>query len=108
VKQQEGGNKGLPPINPVDYKEYAVQGGFNPLSGKFQAQDAGAYFTSKGIPSDRDQRMMAHYFDFETYQQQMNANKDKKNKAPKMSKKFWKERKEKKKRAKLLAEYLAD
>jgi hypothetical protein len=91
------------------YDEYTVVGGFNPLSGKFQKDDNAAYYGSKGLPADREQRMMSHYFDYQQYQLQMQAVGDKKKKKlVKGTKKFWKERKEKKKRAKLLAEYLAD
>lgn len=92
------------------YETYVVTGGFNPITGKFQKDDSSSHFASKGLPADRDSRMMAHYFDYNQYAQQMAAaaQEPKKKKQVKGSKKFWKDRKEKKKRAKLLAEYLAD
>jgi len=83
-----------------DFKNYAVKGSFNSLSGKFQGDGKG--------PVDRDARMMSHYFDHDAYQEQMAAISKKKKKPVKGTKKFWKERKEKKRRAKLIAEYLAD
>lgn len=86
---------------------YSNLGGFN-LGGKFQV-DA----INKAQIVDRDQRMMSYYFDNEKYQAQMNAQKNsedlsKKKKQIKGSKKFWKERKERKKKAKLIASFLAD
>jgi len=97
-------------IDAPKYETYVVTGGFNPLTGKFQKDDSSSHFASKGLPADRDTRMMAHYFDYNQYAQQMAAaaQEPKKKKQVKGSKKFWKDRKEKKKRAKLLAEYLAD
>jgi hypothetical protein len=90
------------PLQTPDFKNYAVKGSFNALTGKFQGADG------KG-PSDRESKMMSHYFDHEAYQRQMQeAAAAKKKKIVKGTKKFWKERKEKKKRAKLIAEYLAD
>jgi len=83
-----------------DFKNYAVKGSFNALSGKFQGDGKG--------PVDRDHRMMSHYFDLDAYQEHMAGVSKKKKKPVKGTKKFWKERKEKKRRAKLIAEYLAD
>jgi len=99
-----------PPLQIPDFHEYSVAGGFNPLNGKFQKDDSAAYFTNKGIPSDKDFRMMSNYFDHEQYQimQQQAKGQPTDDKKKKGTKKFWKERKEKKKRAKLIAEYLAD
>jgi len=99
--------------NATTMEDYKIVGSFNPLSGKFQKEDGLSHFSSKGLPSDRDMRMMSHYFDYEKYQEQMNAAKvDKEGKGKKKkikgTKKFWKEHKEKKKRRKMLAEYLAD
>jgi hypothetical protein len=54
---------------------------------------------------------MSNYFDYEKYADQMSSvSKDKANKKKKVkgTKKFWKDRKEKKRRAKLVAEFLAD
>jgi len=102
-QKEEGGSK---------YHDYTVTGGFNPQSGKFQKDDASAYFTNKGVPADKDFRMMSHYFDPQQYQAMRQAaastEEPKKKKLVKGSKKFWKERKEKKRRAKMIAEYLAD
>jgi len=105
----------LPPQLPgvkMDNRAYSVSGNFNPTTGKFQKEDNTSHFASKGLSMDRESRMMSHYFDLDQYQQQMQAAKDvesgKKKKLVKGTKKFWKERKEKKKRAKLVAEYLAD
>jgi len=88
------------PSKTPDFKDYQVKGTFNAISGKFQGD-------SKG-PVDRDARLMNHYFDVDKYQQQMAEVTKKKKKPVKGTKKFWKDRKEKKRRAKLIAEYLAD
>lgn len=62
-----------------------------------------------GLSGDRDFRMMSYYFDHEAYQAQIAAAKAA---APvkrfKGTKKFWKDRKEAKRRAKLLADLKAD
>jgi len=103
-------DEGSTPSEPIKYETYVVTGGFNPITGRFQKDDSSSYFASKGLPSDRDSRMMAHYFDYNQYAQQMAAaaQEPKKKKQVKGSKKFWKDRKEKKRRAKIIAEYLAD
>lgn len=50
--------------------EYKFTAGFNTRTGRFQMQDSNAYYQSKGLPADRDMRMMAHYFDYDAYAQQ--------------------------------------
>jgi len=98
-----------PPLKSAKFQEYSVKGSFNALSGKYQSDEATPFLTVKGIAPDREGRMMAYYFDHNQYQQQMqNSQAGKKKKPVKGTKKFWKERKEKKRRAKLVAEYLAD
>jgi len=93
----------------VDFQDYSVAGGFNQRTGKFQKTPGNPYWTSKKLPSDRDERMVSNYMDPEEYQKQKNQEaKDKKKKLAKGTKKFWKERKEKKRKAKLLADLMAD
>jgi len=88
-------------------KQYVVVGSFNAMNGKFQE---GNEFELRGMPSDKDARMMSYYFDLNAYQtaKQQATDEKKKRKLQKGTKKFWKERKEKKKHAKMIAEYLAD
>jgi len=90
--------------------DYTVVGSFSSLSGKFQARDTDSHFASKGLPSDRALRMMSHYFDYDKYQEQMNAAKAAgvKKKKVKGTKEFWKKRKDAKKHKKMLAEYLKE
>lgn len=93
-------------------EEYQV-GTLNPATGKYETEEmprTNIKLMPKNGHVDRDARMMAHYFDFDQYQNQMRdaTGAKKQKKLVKGSKKFWKERKEKKKRAKLVAEYLAD
>jgi len=94
-----------PPSKAGKFEDYTVKGTFNTASGKLQNDQGVSRPTG---PIDREARMMSKYFDFDKYQQEMAENKKKKNKPVKGSKKFWKERKEKKRRAKLVAEWLAD
>ncbi len=91
------------------YQDYTVFGTFNPITGKFQSVDNPTYYGLKGLPADKDQRMMGHFFNYDLYASQMNSEKDKKKKVKvKGTKKFWKARKEEKKRRKAVAEYLKD
>jgi len=95
-----------PPLKTPKFEEYAIKGSFNVQTGKYQIEN---HFEEKGLPVDRESRMMDRYFDFNQYQQQMQNSAEKKKKKPvKGTKKFWKERKEKKRRAKQVAEWLAD
>eukprot|EP01118_Nematostelium_gracile_P017724 TRINITY_DN7669_c0_g1_i2.p1 TRINITY_DN7669_c0_g1~~TRINITY_DN7669_c0_g1_i2.p1 ORF type:complete len:212 (-),score=69.78 TRINITY_DN7669_c0_g1_i2:22-657(-) len=81
-------------------EDYAVTGTFNSKTGRFSS-DVG--------PLDKDAKHMSKYFDHEQYQANNTFQDPSKRKKPvKGTKKFWKERKEKKKKAKLLADYLAD
>jgi uncharacterized short protein YbdD (DUF466 family) len=86
-------------------------GGFNPITGTYQTDAPSSYYAAKGLSADRDVRMMSNYFDYDKYSEEMaSVSKDKANKKKKVkgTKKFWKDRKEKKRRAKLVADYLAD
>jgi len=98
---------GEPPAKANKYQEYSATGNFNSASGKFQNGDQGLVPRPTG-PVDRDASMMSKFFDYDKYQNQMADTKKKKPKPVKGTKKFWKERKEKKRRAKLVAEWLAD
>ncbi|EDV29826.1 uncharacterized protein TRIADDRAFT_52640 [Trichoplax adhaerens] len=47
----------------TEYKDYSVSAFFNSSTGRFQKMSDDQHWTSKGLPSDRDFRQMAHYFD---------------------------------------------
>lgn len=53
-------------------------------------------FRGRQVPTDREGRMMAHYFDFEAYQQQMRDANENPLKKPKITKKMIKSYKKKK------------
>ena len=57
------------------YKDYNIAGAFSSTTGRFTPQDMAGdnYWATKGIPNDRAGRMMNHYFDMDSYQEQMNA-----------------------------------
>ncbi|KAL1526673.1 hypothetical protein AB1Y20_015376 [Prymnesium parvum] len=57
------------------YEDYVAKGTW--VNGRFvPAERAGdAHFTSKGLAPDRAGRMMAHYFDHDNWQEEMNARK---------------------------------
>jgi hypothetical protein len=96
------------------YQDYSVVGSFNPMTGNYQIPDVSMpmQVNARGSPVDKDARLMSHYFDYERYAAQMNAAKEDKKKSKqkqvKGSKKFWKARKEEKRRKKLIAEYKKD
>jgi len=98
--------------------EYEQKGFFNVKTGRFQS--SGEYtnhWQKKGLPTDRDGRMMAHYFDLDAYQEQMRELKRQKLENPvslplgtkKPSKKaiiaYYKKKKEERKRKKILQNY---
>eukprot|EP01126_Amoeba_proteus_P057740 TRINITY_DN7374_c0_g1_i3.p1 TRINITY_DN7374_c0_g1~~TRINITY_DN7374_c0_g1_i3.p1 ORF type:complete len:178 (-),score=35.11 TRINITY_DN7374_c0_g1_i3:54-563(-) len=85
--------------------QYSQVGYLNSLSGKVQASTADAYWISKGLPTDKDGRMLAHYLDVDAYQEQMRlAAQDipKRKKVTKKMIKHFKAKKEDKKRRRFL------
>eukprot|EP01120_Amphizonella_sp_Union-15-10_P000721 TRINITY_DN10751_c0_g1_i1.p1 TRINITY_DN10751_c0_g1~~TRINITY_DN10751_c0_g1_i1.p1 ORF type:complete len:279 (-),score=71.00 TRINITY_DN10751_c0_g1_i1:84-920(-) len=106
----------LTPTEYVDEFGYEQKGFFNTKTGRFQSSgDYSNHWEKKGLPSDRDGRMMAHYFDLDAYQEQMREAKRRKLEEPepivgkKPSKKaiiaYYKKKKEERKRKKLLQNY---
>jgi hypothetical protein len=65
------------PLRRPQFEEYVSVGNFNSRTGKFTADYLAGdkYWDAKGLPSDRAGRQMAHYFDEDSWQQQMNARK---------------------------------
>ena len=45
---------------------YAASATFNRATGRFEYANGGNHWDSKGIPQDREGRMMAHYFDLDS------------------------------------------
>lgn len=99
-------------ITPEEF--LAQQALFNKKNSRFQKEDSAGHWASKGLADDRDGRMMSIYFDPQSYQEQMNALKEKRErkglefraiKKKKHSTKYWKKLKEEKKRQKA-AEWL--
>eukprot|EP01126_Amoeba_proteus_P025989 TRINITY_DN257_c0_g1_i3.p2 TRINITY_DN257_c0_g1~~TRINITY_DN257_c0_g1_i3.p2 ORF type:complete len:148 (+),score=38.28 TRINITY_DN257_c0_g1_i3:846-1289(+) len=85
--------------------QYSQVGYLNSYSGKVQASPADAYWMSKGLPTDKDGRMLAHYLDVDAYQEQMRlASQDlpKRKKVTKKMIKHFKAKKEDKKRRRFL------
>eukprot|EP00727_Mastigamoeba_balamuthi_P000651 m51a1_g10583 hypothetical protein (384) ;mRNA; f:47730-49134 len=50
-------------------QEYIVRGQFNKLTGKFQAQTSEEYWGRRNLPADGALRQIAHYMDYEGYQE---------------------------------------
>lgn len=99
-------------ITPEEF--VAQQALFNKKNSRFQKEDSAGHWASKGLADDRDGRMMSIYFDAQSYQEEMNALKEKRErqgrefraiKKKKHSTKHWKKLKEEKKRQKA-AEWL--
>mmetsp|Transcript_2712 Transcript_2712/g.3737 ORF Transcript_2712/g.3737 Transcript_2712/m.3737 type:complete len:160 (-) Transcript_2712:347-826(-) len=51
---------------------YASVASFNKRSGRFSSSGNETYFERKGVPVNREERMMSHYFDHDSWQDQMN------------------------------------
>jgi small GTP-binding protein len=66
-----------PPLRRPQFEEYVSVGSFNSRTGRFTPEVLAGdkYWDAKGLPPDRAGRQMAHYFDEESWQQQMNARK---------------------------------
>jgi len=86
-------------------RELAIQTAFlNLQSGRVQSNSLD-YWTAKGLPTDRDGRMLAHYLDIDSYQDQMRLAKQNpvaKHKTTKKMVKAFKKKKEDKKRRRAL------
>jgi len=96
--------QGPPASNVPDDGSYAQNALFN-LNGKFATTDANTHWRKKGLPEDKEGRMMAHYFDVESYQEQMRnlkQNPPKKRKVTKKMIQFYKKKKEDKKKRRIL------
>jgi hypothetical protein len=69
----------MPPAprhTPVSAGAYTAQASFGLTTGRFAQPGVTSrdqYFTDKGIPTNRDERMMAHYFDESNWQDKRNA-----------------------------------
>jgi len=86
--------------DPTNYVQAAF---FTTLKGRFSAGDQASHWKKKGLPTDKDGRMLSHYFDVEAYQEQMrNCGPPKKKKVTKNMIKYYKKRKEDRKRRRAL------
>ena len=88
--------------------DYTSRANFNKMKGRFQTQTSEEHWTASNLPTDREGRQIAAFFDFEDYQNKQRELKEKqKNKPPKQPKnaaKYWKKKKEEKKRKRLIRE----
>eukprot|EP01129_Flabellula_baltica_P004736 TRINITY_DN1671_c0_g1_i1.p1 TRINITY_DN1671_c0_g1~~TRINITY_DN1671_c0_g1_i1.p1 ORF type:complete len:204 (+),score=61.23 TRINITY_DN1671_c0_g1_i1:264-875(+) len=80
---------------------YAQKAFFAALNGRYAEQpvEKEPYLRGRNIPTDRDGRMMAHYFDVEAYQEEMRRVSAKPKTKPKLSKKkkeYYRKKKEQK------------
>jgi len=86
-----------------DPSSYTQAAFFTTLGGRFSGGDQTSHWKKKGLPTDKDGRMLSHYLDVEAYQEQMrNAEPPKKKKITKNMIKFYKKRKEDRKRRRAL------
>jgi len=94
-----------PPVMSMNQGTEGYEGRYNQQQGQQNVQvmqqkaqkDSHNYWKRKGIPEDKEGRMMAHYFDVEQYQDQMRNFKQNPPKKRKVSKKmiqFYKKKKE--------------
>jgi len=83
--------------------DYSQKAFFTTSKGRFSATDQEAYWTSKGLPTDKEGRMLSNYFDYEAYQEQMrNARPSEKKKVSKAQIKAFRKKKVDKKRRRIL------
>jgi len=83
--------------------DYTQKAFFTTLKGRFSATDQESYWQSKGLPTDKDGRMLSNYFDYEAYQEQMrNAKPGEKKKVTKAQIKAFRKKKVDKKRRRIL------
>jgi len=83
--------------------DYSQKAFFTTLKGRFSATDQDSYWSSKGLPSDKEGRMLSNYFDYEAYQEQMrNAKPGEKKKVSKAQIKAFRKKKVDKKRRRIL------
>jgi len=88
------------PTSSTDYSQKAF---FTTLKGRFSASDQENYWLKKGLPTDKDGRMLSNYFDYDAYQEQMrNATPPEKKKVSKAQIKGFRKKKEDKKRRRIL------
>lgn len=83
------------PVTTID-NTYAQKAFFNSASGRYTAETPEDHFRTRRIPTDREGRMMAHYFDVEAYQDQMRQAAANPTKRPKVTKQMIKTYKKKK------------
>jgi len=99
--EQEASAQDIP--NDADPSNYVQAAFFTTLKGRFSAGDQATHWKKKGLPTDKDGRMLSHYFDVEAYQEQMrNCDPPKKKKVTKNMIKYYKKRKEDRKRRRAL------
>jgi len=83
--------------------DYSQKAFFTTLKGRFSATDQESYWQKKGLPTDKDGRMLSNYFDYDAYQEQMrNAKPPEKKKVSKSQIKSFRKKKEDKKRRRIL------
>jgi hypothetical protein len=88
-------------------EDYTAKGFFNKRTNRFQP--VANHWESKGLPTDREGRQLAAFFDVDSYQQlQAQSAISKKSKQPKQSAKYWKKVKEEKKKKKYAKAYADD
>jgi len=89
-----------PQQTPGDYSQKAF---FTTLKGRFSASDQESYWQKKGLPTDKEGRMLSNYFDYDAYQEQMrNAKQLEKKKVSKSQIKAFRKKKVDKKRRRIL------
>jgi len=83
--------------------DYSQKAFFTTMKGRFSASDQESYWQKKGLPTDKDGRMLSNYFDYDAYQEQMrNAKPPEKKKVSKAQIKTFRKKKEDKKRRRIL------
>jgi len=85
--------------NDDDPSNYVQAAFFTTLKGRFSAGDQATHWKKKGLPTDKDGRMLSHYFDVEAYQEQMrNCEPPQKKKVTKNMIKYYKKKERRQKK----------
>ena len=91
-----------------NYQDYTVQATFNSRTGQFGSADATTYWEATGRPNDKDGRMMHHFFDVNTLEQNRIDAVEKQKKLKKYDWRKYKEMKKDEKRKRRVQALLRD
>lgn len=91
-----------------EFKEYSSTANITSMTGRFAAQSDEEYWAAKGIPKNRDMRLIAHFMDPTQLEETGARVQAKRRKVTKSDVKMFKERKTQKRLEKARKDFLGD